>query len=401
MVAQLNFGLLRPVDLGGAVEAFDQARARRMQADAMQAEQQMMRERLAAEQRKIDREAQGNEAVAAFFENMGGGKPAITPLDAPQTPAAPATAPMGAAPAVAPMTPSDAPVAADMAPPTEEPMQTVTAKPERPNPMRFLAQMARAGQGQLAMQLWEKSRTMAKDEREQVVASYDAIAAATQGLSGLPYEQRKAALLNMAPSLIARGVPAQMIEGFDPTDEAILSARNSALGVKGVLEQQDREGDNAREERKFAYQQGNDAANRAVTIRGQNMADRRAREKNTIDSGNLNAKLTEGQGKATGYLRLAEQAEKTLAGATNVPGEGARMAYGVPFLERVVGGEDRKVLAAQEAFTEASLRFLTGAAVTKDEARRNVTQFFPAPGDTPAMMLVTVPQGILSQRFCE
>jgi hypothetical protein len=385
MVARLDFGLLRPLDLGGAVQAFDTARTRRVQQQQAQTEQGLMQQRLTMQQQELDREAQGNDAVASFFESMAGVTPEA-PAIAPMANAAPAMAPMTAEPAVAAMTPAQAPMAADMAAPAEmaaveEPMQTVTAKP---NPMRFLADMARAGQGQMAMQLWEKSRTMQSDERKRIVESYDAIAAATQGLAPLPYEQRKAALVNMAPALLARGVPMQMIESFDPTDEALTAARNQALGINGVLQQEDRVADNQRAEREFSYRQSNDAQNRAVTLRGQNMTDLRARQKNTIDAGNLNAKLTEGQGKATGYLRLAQQAENTLAGAgAVVPGEFARGAYGVPFVERLVGGEDRKVLAAQEAFTEASLRFLTGAAVTKDEARRNVSQFFPAPGDTP------------------
>ncbi len=388
MVATLNFGLLQPVDLSGAVNAFDQARARRMQQQGMAAEQQMMQQRLAQQQLAFDREAMGNDAIAGFFESMAGGGRDM----APQMVAQPATAPATPAMAATPMAAPQAPQAVDMAAPAvvEEPMQTVTAsRTDAPNPMRFLADMARAGQGQLAMQLWEKSRTMAKEERAQVVQSYDAIAAAAQGLAGLPYEQRKSALMNMAPALLQRGVPAAMIEGFDPTDEAITAARNQALGISGVLQQEDRQADNARAEAEFRYRQRNDAANRAVTLRGQDMANQRARERNSIDAGNLNAKLTEAQGKATGYLRLAEQAERTLTGLGDgaaIPGEFARGAYGVPFVERFVGAGDRRVLAAQEAFTEASLRFLTGAAVTRDEARRNVSQFFPSPGDTPEVV---------------
>lgn len=387
MVARLDFGLLRPLDLSPAIQAFQNARQMRMQEDQQKQQGALMQQRIDARQQEVDRERLTGDAVAQWFESQAGGD------SAPSTPAA---APMQAVPTSAPaMAPAaaTAPAQPEMgAMPGDEPMQTAPAAPDRPNPMRFLADIARKGGpegARLAMQLFDRSRTMSKEEREQSVGAYDAMTAATASLVAVPYEQRRAALVNMAPALVASGVPANMIESFDPTDEALTAARNRALGIKGVLEVEERAVDNARAEREFDYRQRNDATNRAVTIRGQNMTDRRAAQRNQVDAQGNVIKLTEGQGKATGFLRLAEQAERTLqnvGGANAVPGEFARGAYGVPFVERLVGGGDRQVLAAQEAFTEASLRFLTGAAVTRDEARRNVSQFFPTPGDTPEVI---------------
>lgn len=96
-------------------------------------------------------------------------------------------------------------------------------------------------------------------------------------------------------------------------------------------------------------------------------------------------KLTEDQGKNTGYYGMASQALSVLNKYRDwVPGEAARMAYGVPGLERALSGKDRRILSAQEAFTEAALRAATGAAYTKEEIRQNVRVYFPVPGDDAA-----------------
>lgn len=262
MVARLDFGLLRPLDLSPAIQAFQNARQMRMQEDAQKQQGAMMQQRIDAAAADADRERLTGDAVAQWFESQAGD-------DAPAT-AAPATAPMQPAPATGPAmapTAATAPTQPEMgAMPGDEPMQTVTAAPDRPNPMRFLADIARNGgpQGaQLAMQLFDRSRTISKEEREQTVGAYDAMAAATASLASVPYEQRKAALVNMAPALVARGIPANMIESFDPTDEALTVARNQALGIKGVLEVEERAVDNARDDARLAETRRANAAQEA------------------------------------------------------------------------------------------------------------------------------------------
>ena len=78
------------------------------------------------------------------------------------------------------------------------------------------------------------------------------LAAATVDLTKIPYEQRRAALEQMAPMLEAQGVPRNLIEGFDPTDQNLAGAANNALGLKEVFAIRDRAADNQRAERTLA-----------------------------------------------------------------------------------------------------------------------------------------------------
>lgn len=72
---------------------------------------------------------------------------------------------------------------------------------------------------------------------------------------------------------------------FDP--QVVDSIRARALDAKGQLEQVWKEKEFDLDERKFSYQRQNDAAQRAVQIRGQNMADARARESNAINAAGI------------------------------------------------------------------------------------------------------------------
>jgi hypothetical protein len=146
-----------------------------------------------------------------------------------------------------------------------------------------------------------------------------------------------------------------------------------------------------------------------ITVRGQDMTDARARETSAAggrppngyrwapdgnlqpipggpaDRGRAGVKLTEDQGKNTGYLAMAGQALSVLNQYKDwTPGEAARAAFGTPVLERAVPDRDRRILSAQMAFTEAALRAATGAAYTKEEIRQNIGVYFPTPGDDAA-----------------
>ena len=263
MVATLNFGLLQPLDLNGAVAAFDQSRSRRMQQQQIDTEGQRVQAMIAAEQRKTDEAARAKAAkqAAARFLILGGGigndtpglpptmpgggTPGIVPTEAPQMAAAPATAPMQPVQASLPMSAPQAPVAADMsAPVVDEPMATVSAP--RVNPI--WEQLIDSDPEQ-AIALFEKSKQMTDDERKRVSDSYGMLAAATVDLGKVPYEQRRAALAQMAPMLEAQGVPRSLIENFDPTDTNLSAAANNALGLKEVFAIRDRAADNNRAER--------------------------------------------------------------------------------------------------------------------------------------------------------
>jgi hypothetical protein len=360
MVANLNFGLLQPVDLSQAVNAFDRGRQMRMRRDAMAQEQQMMQQRLAMDQREFDRAEQGDSAVAGFFEAMAGGRPSRQPMPMSSAPVAQSnqggamlTAPDQAAPPMQGQ-PMSAPVAGD------EPEMVVTAQQdEAPNPMRFLADLARSGQGQLAMQLWDRSRSMADDERKQAIQSYEAIVAATLSLAELPYEARRAKLINMAPALIQGGVPREMIEGFDPTDEALQAARGQALGVKGVL-------DADRADAQFAETRRANATREALTVRGQNMTDARAAQSQQMQAASLGMKMDERQQKAA---ELAEKAalskdsaiakSQAVLGAVSesLPLVGAGSAGLGSNVMRAIGGSDAANLQASINTIQANLAF--------------------------------------------
>lgn len=75
-------------------------------------------------------------------------------------------------------------------------------------------------------------------ERAQAKTRAETLAAAAQSLRGMPYEQRRAALMQMAPTLEPLGLSAEQLQGFDPTDAAIDGVVSQALGVKGLLEKQ-------------------------------------------------------------------------------------------------------------------------------------------------------------------
>lgn len=87
---------------------------------------------------------------------------------------------------------------------------------------------------------------MDKDQREAAKERAESLASIGVGLKGRPYEERKAILQRNAAALSELGLPPEAVQGFDPTDENIDAFAAQALGVKGQLEQADREADNQR-----------------------------------------------------------------------------------------------------------------------------------------------------------
>jgi hypothetical protein len=390
MAGEIDFRALSPgMDYGGFLASL-QAGERNKMARATTALEVQRLERQAAQDK---RETDGNESVARYFESLdGGGAPAASPAAAmPDT--APNTQPALAAPAMA--APQDAPQPGEI---------TVTAnrEPPKPSPTRFLADIARSGQGQLAMQLWEKTRQMSKEERDNAVAAYDAMDSAFATLATVPYEQRKPLIAQLAPGLIARGVPEATIANFDPTDDAVTAARNNALGIKGLLEQQDKAADNARGDRQLALtERGQD-----ITLRGQDMS--RGNAQIVAGSfgkppsgyrykadGNLEAipggpaaatskQLTETQAKATGLYRAAAEAARTMNGVSGYnPSLVANALDTNNVAATGLGQTERRVLNAQRAFANAVLRLESGAAITPAEINEKARTLFPAPGDGP------------------
>lgn len=115
---------------------------------------------------------------------------------------------------------------------------------------------------------------MKMDDRQRSQAKERAgvFAAVGQQLRSVPYEQRRAALTQMAPALQEAGISPEQLQAFDPSDQAIDGVVAQSLGIKGVLDKIDGDRKFGLDQSKFGYQQKNDAANRSVTVRGQDMS---------------------------------------------------------------------------------------------------------------------------------
>lgn len=81
---------------------------------------------------------------------------------------------------------------------------------------------------------------MNKVQREQLDAANNTFGAAIEATKTLPYEQRRGYIAAQRQQLIDHGVPAQQVDAFDPTDGNIVGIENQVLGVKGTLEQLDK-----------------------------------------------------------------------------------------------------------------------------------------------------------------
>lgn len=172
-------------------------------------------------------------------------------------------------------------------------------------------------------------------------------------------------------------------------------------------------------------------AGQGVTIRGQNLTDARAREANNkgqydaergvlvdprtavsrpvVDASGapIAAKekpLTESQGKATGMALRAQRANDILnaledSGETNrgiikqaaghLPLIGGGAEMGVNMLPGVMGGpseNQQKVEQGRRDFINAVLRVESGASISPSEFQNAERQYFPMPGDTPAVI---------------
>ncbi len=147
--------------------------------------------------------------------------------------------------------------------------------------------------------------------------------------------------------------------------------------AKAALEQQAREA----------------AANRALTIRGQNMTDSRGRElaaiaRDTATANRDNKPPSEAERKNAGFYSRALSATQdidTLEAAMAKKGlfGQAWMSAAPNFLQ---SEENQKFTQAQRAFTEARLRRDSGAAIPEQEFANDRKMYFPQPGDTAAVL---------------
>jgi hypothetical protein len=167
--------------------------------------------------------------------------------------------------------------------------------------------------------------------------------------------------------------------------------------------------------------EGLTAAGQAITVRGQNMTDARARE--TTQQGQYDAergvvvdkrtgvarpvvaadgkplqagsKMTEDQAKATGWLVQAENAWKNMQ-AVGVGKDGKPTGAAKPGLNDALGtvpgmgamantlrtADRQKFVQASSSLSEALLRAATGAGVNRDEAQQKVAELTPQFGES-------------------
>lgn len=169
------------------------------------------------------------------------------------------------------------------------------------------------------------------------------------------------------------------------------------------------------------------AANRGVTIRGQNLTNERTKDANgkgqydaergllidqrtgqarqvigadgqPIAPKSTGVKLTEDQGKATGWLVQAENAFKNMQ-SSGFDQQGNRKSAAVPGFNDAIGAipgmggaanlmrsEDRqKFIQASSSMSEALLRAATGAGVNESEAKQKIAELTPVFGEAESV----------------
>lgn len=149
------------------------------------------------------------------------------------------------------------------------------------------------------------------------------------------------------------------------------------------------------------------AASVAATIRGQNMTDARAREGLAQAESQFNRKLAaegekplnDAQSKALLFGSRMQEADKVIggliAGGTKTPSlikQGAEAVPGVgPLLgmganKFIASDEQQQLEQAQRDFINATLRRESGAVISDSEFANARQQYFPQPGDAPAVI---------------
>jgi len=102
------------------------------------------------------------------------------------------------------------------------------------------------------LDMQSKLGAMTKTQRESLSDASEAFAAVGQRALEVPYAQRRGYIQAQAGYLTAHGISPQQIAGFDPTDDALHTEVGKALGVKGQLDQHNKDLDRQMEEAKFS-----------------------------------------------------------------------------------------------------------------------------------------------------
>lgn len=194
---------------------------------------------------------------------------------------------------------------------------------------------------------------------------------------------------------------------YDP--EFVRQATQRALTAAQQVEQMWKQKGYDLDQAKFGYQQQNDAANRGVqlrgqdlsaqtatrgqdvTLRGQDLTDARSRE--TLAQNAANKAPTEFQGKSATYGARAEEADRIIGNlptaspmAVNAKQAAGRVPLVGGVLETIgnaaLSPQNQQLEQAQRDFVNATLRQESGAAISQGEFENAKRQYFPQPGDS-------------------
>jgi hypothetical protein len=247
-------------------------------------------------------------------------------------------------------------------------------------------------------------------ERDQKIsdASDDVIASAYPALKAMPVGsgERKAFWdATVAPRLKQIGAPADVVDTFDPDNQAALDARYAhAIGAKGMQEQGNADRSFGLEKDRFGHTVEHDAA----TLDLQRDQFGEARRHNKVDEGQgaqriglegarlgedrrhnqaaegattaeRQQKITEAQAKDGFNAKRLSGAAQTLrtmeAGHFDPSLSGAGSAVALP--------QSRQYQAAKGEWADAIIRLTTGAAATSQEIAAADQAYFAQPGDAP------------------
>lgn len=112
---------------------------------------------------------------------------------------------------------------------------------EDPNAARNYA--LAQGDFELGAQLDEMFANATEAERKRAAEGYDLLAGIAAPFRQIPYEQRRAAIMQQAPMLMQLGMTQEQIAAFDPTDANIDAIVGMSIGAKNHLEMQYRRED--------------------------------------------------------------------------------------------------------------------------------------------------------------
>jgi hypothetical protein len=157
------------------------------------------------------------------------------------------------------------------------------------------------------------------------------------------------------------------------TDQERLA--NAGLTAAQVAEQE-----RAKAQREF--QAAENAKNRNVTMRGQNMTDARTRE--LTEATKSNKPLTEYETRNYGFFDRARQAESVLKGVEEaIAKKGVMGQAGLKYLPNVMQSEENQVFEqAKRQFIAAYLRRDSGAVISPSEIAEADRTLFVQPGDS-------------------